>query len=86
MHLLRYIRDNMTLGLNYYADTNDAPVYDLLQQYSIKNENQLMAFYDSSWQYCTYTVRSTGSYYQGGPIDHVTHVPGIVSQSSVESE
>ena len=24
--------------------------------------------------------------YQGGPIDHVTHVPGPVSQSSAESE
>ena len=25
-------------------------------------------------------------FYQGGPIDHVTHVPGTVSQSSAESE
>ena len=26
IHLLRYIRDNNTLGLEYYADLNDAPV------------------------------------------------------------
>ena len=48
-----------------------------------------MYFSDSSWQDCTYTGRSTVAYiilYQGGPIDHVTHVPGPVAQSSAESE
>ena len=50
LHLLRYIRDNKTLGLKYYADMNDAPVSDLLRQASIKTENQLRALYDSSWQ------------------------------------
>ena len=48
-----------------------------------------MDFYDSSWQDCTDTGISTGAYiifYQGGPIDHVTNVPGPVSQSSLESE
>ena len=42
-----------------------------------------MDFYDSSWQDCTDTGISTGSYiilYQGGPIDHVTHVLGPVSR------
>ena len=48
-----------------------------------------MAFSDSSWQDCPYNGRSKGAYiilYQGGPIDHGTHVPGPVSQSSAESE
>ena len=48
-----------------------------------------MAFSDSSWQDCLDTGRSTGAYiifYQGGKIDHGTHVPGLVSQSSAESE
>ena len=48
-----------------------------------------MAFYDSSWQDFPDTGRSTGSYiifYQGGKIDHGTHVPGPVAQSSSESE
>ena len=48
-----------------------------------------MAFYDSSWEDCPDTGRSTGAYiilYQGGPIDHGTHVPGPVAQSSAESE
>ena len=35
VHLLRYIRDNKTLGLKYYADLNDAPVTDLLRQANI---------------------------------------------------
>ena len=47
-----------------------------------------MDFSDSSWQDCPDTGRSTAAYiifYQGGPIDHVTHVPGPVAQSSAES-
>ena len=74
----------MTLGLKYYADTNDAPVTDLLRQANIKTKNHLMSFSDSSCQYCPDTGRSTKAYiifYQGGPINHVTHVPGPVAQS-----
>ena len=89
MHLLRYIRDNKTLGLKYYVDLNDAPVTDLLRQANIKTKNHLMDFSDSSWQDCPDTGRRTGAYiifYQGVPIDHGTHVPGPVEQSSSESE
>ena len=48
-----------------------------------------MDFSDSSWQDFLDTGRSTGAYiifYQGGPIDHGTHVPGPVAQYSAESE
>ena len=89
VHLLRYIRYIKTLDLKYYADLNDAPVTDLLRQANIKTKNQLMDFSDSSWQDCPDTGISTGAYiifYQGGPIDHGTHVPGPVAQSSEESE
>ena len=89
VHFLRYIRDNNTLGLKYYADLNDAPVTDLLIQTSINTKNNLMAFSDSSWQDCSDTGISTGAYiifYQGGTIEHGTHVPGPVAQSSAESE
>ena len=44
VHLLRYIMDNKTLGLKYYADMNDALVTYLLRQASIQTENHLMAF------------------------------------------
>ena len=87
--MLRYIRDNKTLGLKYYEDLNDAPVTDLLRKSNIKTKNQLTAFSDSSWKYCPDTGRSTGAYiifYQGGLIDHGTHVPRAFSQSSAEIE
>ena len=61
---------------------NDPLISDLLIKASIKTENNLMAFSDSSWQDCTDTVRSTETYiifYQGGPIDHGKHVPVIVA-------
>ena len=48
-----------------------------------------MVFSDSSWQDYQDTDRSTGAYiifYQYGPIDHGTHVPGPLSQPSAESE
>ena len=85
VHILRYIMDNKTLGLKYYVDMNDAPVTDLLRQSSAKTENQLVDFSDSSWQDFPETSKITGAYiifYQGGPIYHRTHVPGLVSQSS----
>ena len=56
----------------------DAPLPHLLIQASIKTENLLMFFSDSSWQYCPDNGISTGSYmifYQGGPIDHGTNIP-----------
>ena len=46
-----------------------------------------MDFSDSNWQDCLDTGRTTGSFiifYQGGPIDHGTNVPVLVSQSSAE--
>ena len=87
VHLLRYIRENNTLGLKYYSDMKDAHVSDLLRHAIINTEKQLIAFSDSSWKYFPDSGRSTGAYfifYQGGPIDHGTHVPGPISQSSVE--
>ena len=68
---------------------NDAPVCDLLRQASIKTNNHLVAFSDSNWQDFPETGRSIGAYiifYQGGKIDHGTHVPGPVAQSSAEIE
>ena len=48
-----------------------------------------MAFFDSSWQDCPETHRSVGAYiisYRGQRMDHVTHVPGPVAQSTTESK
>ena len=49
VHLLRYSRDNNTLGLKYYADLNDAPVTDLLRQANSNTKNHLIDFSGSSW-------------------------------------
>ena len=89
VHLLIYIKYNKTLGLKYYADMNDEPVSDLLVQNSIKTENHLMDCSDFFWQDCTDTGKSTVEYiifYQGGPIDHGTHVPLQVDLSSEERD
>ena len=42
-------------------DMNDGPVYDLLRQASIKTDNQLIAFSDSSCKDCPDNYRSTGA-------------------------
>ena len=89
VHFLRYIRDNNNLGSKYYAKIEDVPLSDLLRQARINNDNQLIVFSDSIWQDCPDIVRSTGEYivfYQGGPIDHCTHIPGPVAQYSAKSE
>ena len=82
---MQYIRDNITLGLNHYDDINDAPLSELLRQASINTEIQLMTFSDYSWKECPYNDRSTEAYIifdQIGTINHGTHVPGLVAQSS----
>ena len=61
IHILRYIRDNKTLGLKYYVNINDVPVSDLLRQAHIKTENHFMAFSDYGWQDCPDNGRSTGA-------------------------
>ena len=62
VNLLVYIRDNKTLILKYYADIKDAPIYNMLIQAGINNDNQLMDFSDSICQYFLDTGRSTGAY------------------------
>ena len=48
VHILRYIRDNKTLGWKYYVNINDALVSDLFRKASIKTENRFMYFSNSS--------------------------------------
>ena len=85
--MLRYISKNKNLDLKYYYDINDEPLSDLSIQAIIDTDNQLMVISDSIWQDFPDTGRSTGAYiifYQGGKIDHGTHVSGPVAQSSTE--
>ena len=48
-----------------------------------------MDFSDSSWKACPDTGRTKVAYivfYQGGPIDHITHIPVPVAKSGTYSE
>ena len=83
VHLLRYIRVNKNLVLICYAKIEDSPISDLLRQVIINTENQLMVLSDSMCQYCPCTGRITEAYimlYQGGTINHFTHVSYPVAQ------
>ena len=89
IQFLRKIGYNKTMGLKYYAEIRDATLSDMLRQASIKTDNQLMTFSGSIWKDFPDNGRITGGYiilYQGGPVDHGTHFPGLVDQSSAESE
>ena len=64
----------------------DVTFFELLRQANINTKNQLMALSDYSWQDFTDTSRSIVAYiifYQYGTIDHGTHVPGPVAQTSI---
>ena len=77
------------MGLKYYTKIEDSPIHDLLRQAIIKTHNQFMVLSDSIWKECPCNGISTGAsivFYQGGPIDHFTHVTCPVDQSSAESE
>ena len=67
----------------------DSHISDLFIKVDIKTDNQLIILSDSSYQDCPDTGRSTRDFtifYQGGTIDHGTHVPGPVSQSNTGNE
>ena len=71
--------------MEYYDDIKDAPLYELLRQANIKTKNQLLMFYDSSWQDCPDTGRSTVAYiifYQVRPMKHGTYISVPFAQSS----
>ena len=89
VNFLRYIVDTKNLGFIYYAKIEFTDLSDILIQSIIKNNNQLLVFFDYNWQDCSDTDSITGEYilfYQGGQIDHWTHVSGPVSQYRYESE
>ena len=69
--------------MRHYAKIEDSPLSKLLIQARINTEKQLVVFHYYIFQYCPDNGRSTEAYvvfYQGGPIDHFTFVPGPVSQ------
>ena len=71
------------LFLRYYAKIDYAPLSVILIKDNIKTDSQLVVLSGFIWKEFSYTGIISGAYivfYQGGKIDHCTHVPGPVSK------
>ena len=90
IHLLRYLRDNSYLGVKFYCNITQSPVYNILLTTKNFDTSQLMfVFCDSSWNDDVDTGRSTGCYliyYMGGVVDHSSNMPDPIALSSAEAE
>ena len=89
IHVLRYLRDNPTLGIKYNADLGQSPLYKMSQKNGLSTSNELVTFCDSSWQDDVDTSRSTGCYvitYREGIVDQSSNLPEPIAMSSAEAE
>jgi len=89
LHLLRYLRDNLLLGIRFYSDLFRAPLIKTLEMKEIKQQHAFFGFSDSSWNDDVDTGRSTGCFilmYMGGIVDHSSNTPYPVALSSPEAE
>jgi hypothetical protein len=89
LHLLRYLRDNMLLGIRFYHDVMRSPLIQTLASQEIKQEHAFFGFSDSSWNDDVDTGRRTGCFiltYMGGIVDHSSNMPDPVALSSAEAE
>jgi hypothetical protein len=87
LHLLRYLRDSMYLGLKFYSDITMHPVTRLLSSNGISLDNPLCTFADSSWNDDIDTDRSSGFFmifYMGGVVEHSSNTGNPVALSSAE--
>ena len=90
LHLIGFIKANNSLGLIFYKDVQQSPLYKVLKENNIMlTPNARVTFSDSSWNDCKDTGRSTGGYItfsQGGAVDYGCHLPIPVAMSSGEAE
>ncbi len=89
LHLLRYLTDNMYLGLKFYSDITMSPITRLMSSNGIYLDNPLCTFTDSSWNDDIYTGRSSGCFmifYMGGVVEHHSNMPDPVALSSDEAK
>jgi hypothetical protein len=89
IHLLRYLRDNVYLGIKFYSNFMEAPLLKSLSSQNIEQHHPFFCFSDSSWNDDPDTGRSTGCFiitYMGGVVDHSSNMPNPVALSSTESE
>jgi hypothetical protein len=88
-HLLRYLRDNIYLGLKFYSYINMSPITRLLSSNGISLDNPLIRFSDSSWNDDIDTGRSTGCFMiicMGDAVKHRCNISDPEASSSAEAE
>ena len=92
-HLSRYLRKHPNFALRFYHKYEDSPIFEDIKKIKFgetyKTIPLTLTYYDSSWQDCPDTGRSTGSFlilHQGGVIDYNSFLPVPVAQSSAEAE
>ncbi len=89
LHLLRYLRDNDNLGLQYYSNIQEAPLTKMLTTQNVSDQHLFYGFSDSSWNDDQDSGRSTGCFiitYMGGIVDHSSNLPDPVALSSAEAK
>jgi hypothetical protein len=93
LHLLNHLRVHKSdYGIKFYSNPDESPITQLCRTISPdfdKFKFPIVTFYDSSWQDCPDTSRSTGSYFvfvRGSLVDGASFVPTPIALSSAESE
>ena len=88
MHCFGYLRKYIDMGIRFYANEKESPVYQLCQKNGV-DYTDLIGFSDSSWQDYPDTGKSTGGYKvfcQGGLIEANSTMPVPIALSSAEAE
>ena len=86
--LFGYLQKNPDLGIKFYHDVTQSPIYQITKSQNIP-QPELLGFSDASWQDCLDTRRSTAGeliYCQGGYVHARSHVPVPIAMSSAEAE
>ncbi len=79
LHLLRYSRDNMYMGLKYYSDITMCLFTRLMSSNGISMDNPLCTFTDSPWN-------DDVDIYMGGVVECSSNMPDPVALSSAEAD
>ena len=88
MWCLGYLRKYKYLGIKFYANPEDSPVYKICRSNNVE-PTDLVGFSDSSWQDCPDTGRSTTGYqifYKGSFIEGNSSMPIPVAMNTAEAE
>ena len=92
VHVLRYFREHVHLGITFYSDVDRTPIHlMLLNSQSVPElaKELFLTFSESSCNDDVDTGCSTGSYlisYMGAIVDHSSNMPDPVALSSAEDE